>query len=65
MENRDLKKLQELYIQESNAFLEGLKQGASWEVLNRKKEKIKELSRLLDQERSEYNDPSSNRQRNH
>ena len=65
MENRELRKLQERYIQESNAFLEGLKQGVSWDILNRKKEKIKELSRLLDQQRSLSTDPSSNKQRNH
>lgn len=65
MVNKELRKIQELYIQESNAFLEGIRQGVSWELLNKKKEKIKELSRLLDQQRSESDDPSSCRQRMH
>jgi len=65
MENKELRKLQKLYIQESNAFLEGIRQGVSWEFLNKKKEKIRELSRLLDQERNDSRDPSSNRQRMH
>ena len=60
----DLRKLQELYLQESNAFLEGLRQGASWQLLNKKKERIKEISRLLDQYKS-GSDPSSNAQRKH
>ena len=65
MGNNEIRRLQELYLQESNAFLEGLRQGVSWKLLHKKKEKIKELSRLLDQHRHQSNDPSSNTQRKH
>ena len=65
MESKELRKLQELYVQESNAFLEGIRQGVSWELLNKKKERIKELSKLMDQQRNESKDPSSGMQRMH
>lgn len=65
MERNDLRKLQELYLLESNAFLEGLRQGASWQLLNKKKKRIKEISDLLDQYKSHSKDPSSYLQRGH
>ena len=49
MENNELRELQELYLQESNAFLECLKQRVSWNILDKKREKIREISRLIDE----------------
>jgi hypothetical protein len=60
MENRELQDLQRRYIEESNAFLEGLRQGVSSELLARKIEKIKALSRLLDADKDKHSDPSGN-----
>ena len=59
MEKRGLKELQELYVQESNAFLECLRQKVSWNILNKKREKIREISRLIDEKSNGRNDPSS------
>jgi len=49
MENSELRELQEIYIQESNAFLECLKQKVSLNILDKKREKIREISRLIDE----------------
>ena len=59
MENSELRRLQQLYIQESNAFLECLRQKVSVEVLEKKRQKIREISRLMDENSARNNDPSS------
>lgn len=63
MEDRDLLELQELYIQESNAFLECLRQKVSWNLLDKKRAKIREISRLIDEKSKLLRDPSSNIER--
>lgn len=63
MEDRDLRELQELYIQESNAFLECLRQKVSWNLLDKKRAKIREISRLIDEKSKLLRDPSSNIER--
>jgi hypothetical protein len=59
MGNEGLRELQQLYIQESNAFLECLRQKVSLDILNKKRGKIKEISRLIDEKARQMNDPSS------
>lgn len=63
MENQELRELQELYIQESNAFLECLRQKVSWNILDKKRAKIREISRLIDEKSNELKDPFSNNKR--
>lgn len=63
MENQELRDLQELYIQESNAFLECLRQKVSWNILDKKRAKIREISRLIDEKSNELKDPFSNNKR--
>lgn len=63
MENRDLRELQELYIQESNAFLECLRQKVSWNILDKKRAKIREISRLIDEKSKQMRQPPPDRQR--
>ena len=65
MENREMHQLQRLYIQETNYYLAGLKQGVSEDELQKHKERIKELSRQLDARNQRGNDPSSTLQRRH
>jgi hypothetical protein len=65
MENREMHELQKLYIQETNYYLEALRRGASGEELAVKKEKIKELSKMLDQKATGEADPSSSPRRWH
>jgi hypothetical protein len=60
---KDFRKLQELYIRETKAFLEGLKHRVSVDYLQIKKDRIKELSRLLDQQSDRSENPSSHPQR--
>jgi hypothetical protein len=60
MESRELRELQERYIQESNAFLECLRQKVSWNILDKKREKIREISRLIDEQSNRHKNPSSN-----
>jgi hypothetical protein len=59
MENREMHELQKLYIQETNNYLESLKRGASGEELLQQKQKIKELSQMMDQRIRHETDPSS------
>ncbi len=59
MGSRELRDLQKQYIQESNAFLECLRQKVSFDILDKKREKIKEISRLIDEHSRDSNDPSS------
>ena len=63
MESQELRELQELYIQESNAFLECLRQKVSWNILDKKRAKIREISRLIDEKSNELKDPFSNNKR--
>ena len=63
MGSEGLRELQQLYIQESNAFLECLRQKVSSDILNKKREKIKEISRLIDEKARQMNDPSSAKER--
>jgi hypothetical protein len=63
MGNEGLRELQQLYLQESNAFLECLRQKVSSDILNKKREKIKEISRLIDEKTRQMNDPSSLKER--
>ena len=63
MGSRELRDLQKQYIQESNAFLECLRQKVSFDILDKKREKIKEISRLIDEYSRDSNDPSSTRRR--
>jgi hypothetical protein len=65
MENREIHELQRLYIKETNNYLESLKQGASGEDLAKQKERIKELSRMMDQNPRLDSDPSSSPRRWH
>ncbi|MDB5253544.1 MAG: hypothetical protein JWP27_2713 [Flaviaesturariibacter sp.] len=65
MESREMHQLQKLYIQETNRYLAGLKQGVAGDELDKQKERIKELSRLLDQRYHGGSDPSSNLRRHH
>lgn len=65
MENREMHQLQKQYILETNHYLSILKQGLSGEQLIKQKEKIKELSRLLDQRYQGTTDPASNLKRRH
>ena len=60
MESRELRELQEQYIQESNAFLECLRQKVSWNILDKKREKIREISRLIDEQSNRLKNPFSN-----
>lgn len=48
MENDELSELQKLYIQESKAFLECLRQKVSWNILDKKREKDQEDIRSKD-----------------
>jgi hypothetical protein len=59
MENYELRELQQLYIQESNVFLECLRQKVSWNILDKKREKIREISRLIDEKSTQSKDPAS------
>jgi len=59
----ELRELQELYIKESNAFLECLRQRVSLNILDRKRKKIKEISSLIDKRTREKSDPSSTNKR--
>ena len=63
MGNEGLIELQQLYIQESNAFLECLRQKVSSDILNKKRQKIKEISRLIDEKAMQMHDPSSAKER--
>lgn len=63
MEKEELRELQKLYIQESNAFLECLRQNVSLDVLNKKREKIRKISTRMDELSKGRNDPSSNYKR--
>jgi hypothetical protein len=65
MENREMHQLQRLYIQETNYYLAGLKQGVSEGELLKHKERIKELSQQLDLRSRGSNDPSSMSKRLH
>jgi uncharacterized protein with von Willebrand factor type A (vWA) domain len=65
MESREMHQLQKLYIQETNRYLASLKEGVAGTELNRQKERIKELSRLLDQRYHGGADPASNLRRHH
>lgn len=59
MENEELRELQKLYIQESKAFLECLRQNVSLEVLQKKREKIRKIYNRIDELSNGRNDPSS------
>ena len=64
----ELRRLQELYIQESNAFLECLRQKVPLSLLDKKREKIKEISRMIDEKSIQLKDtptrdPSSTNRR--
>lgn len=63
MRDSELRNLQRQYIDESNAFLECLRQKVSLDILNKKREKIKEISRLMDEKSRQTTDPSSQQQR--
>ena len=63
MRDSELSGLQKQYIDESNAFLECLRQKVGLDILNKKREKIKEISRLIDQMSKQTNDPSSTEKR--
>jgi hypothetical protein len=65
MENREMHELQKLYIQETNNYLESLKRGASGEELAQKKDKIRELSKMMDMNLRGETDPSSSPRRWH
>jgi hypothetical protein len=65
MENREMHELQKLYIQETNNYLESLKRGASGEELQQQKQRIKELSQIMDQRMRGETDPSSSPRRWH
>ena len=65
MENREMHQLQRLYIQETNYYLAGLKQGVSEGELLKHKERIKELSQQLDLRTRGSDDPSSMSKRLH
>jgi hypothetical protein len=65
METREMHELQKLYIQETNNYLECLKRGASGEELLQKKERIRELSKMMDQNMRGETDPSSSARRWH
>ncbi|MCW3074774.1 MAG: hypothetical protein JWP69_1843 [Flaviaesturariibacter sp.] len=65
MENREMHQLQRLYIQETNYYLANLKQGVSGPELDKQKERIKELSRQLDERYRGGSDPSSSWNRKH
>ena len=58
MENGELRRLQQLYIEESNAFLECLRQKVSLDILEKKREKIREISRLIDENSKKEDGPS-------
>jgi len=49
MDNRELRELQQQYIDESNAFLECLRQKVPLDILEKKRQKIREISRLIDE----------------
>lgn len=63
MENSELRELQQLYIQENNAFLECLRQKVSWNILDKKREKIREISRLIDEASNQLKNPSPDNKR--
>ena len=63
MKDTELRDLQKQYIAESNAFLECLRQKVSLDILNKKRKKIKEISRLIDEKSRQTNDPSSSQGR--
>lgn len=65
MENREMHQLQREYIQQTNFYLASLKLGVSGEELQKQKERIKELSRELDQQFRTVTDPSSHSKRLH
>ena len=58
MENSELRRLQRLYIEESNAFLECLRQKVSVDILDKKRQKIREISRLIDENLEREKGPS-------
>jgi hypothetical protein len=58
MDNSELRKLQQQYIDESNAFLECLRQKVPLNIIEKKREKIREISRLIDKKIEEQNLPS-------
>ena len=57
--------LQRLYIEETNHYLAGLKQGISRDELQKYRERIRELSQQLDARSRAENDPSSTLNRRH
>jgi hypothetical protein len=63
MDNSELRNLQQQYIQESNAFLECLRQKVSLDIIQRKREKIREISRLIDEKTQGQNPPSGSNPR--
>lgn len=65
MENREMHRLQKLYILETHRYLECLKEGVSTEVLKEQKDKIKELSRIMDETKFLGADPSGSPLRRH
>lgn len=59
----ELRKLQQQYIEESNAFLECLRQKVPLDLLEKKREKIREISRLIDEKTQNPNAPSGSNPR--
>ena len=65
METREMHELQRQYIQETNNYLESLRRGASGDELEQRKQKIKQLSIMMDQRMRGESDPSSSPRRWH
>jgi hypothetical protein len=63
MDNSEVRRLQQEYIEESNAFLECLRQKVSMDILEKKRQKIREISRLIDEKSRDLNSPKGNNPR--
>jgi hypothetical protein len=63
MDNSELRRLQQQYIEESNAFLECLRQKVSIDILEKKRQKIREISRLIDEKSRDHDSPKGNNPR--
>jgi hypothetical protein len=58
MDNSELRRLQQQYIEESNAFLECLRQKVSLDILEKKRQKIREISRRIDEQSRDDSSPN-------
>ncbi|RYZ00154.1 MAG: hypothetical protein EOO11_02630 [Chitinophagaceae bacterium] len=64
MENRERHQLERQYVQQTRKYLQSLREGAPSSELEMQKERILELSQLMDKG-VRYGDPSGHRLRGH